>query len=319
MTFGLYIGAIVIGLALLTWSADRFINGAVGCSDVLKLPPMVTGLVLVAFGTSAPEILVSTLASLTGSPALAVGNALGSNIANIGLVLGFTILIAPIPLKKAVLYRELPILLAATMLAWLLLLDYQLSPVDGVLLLLMLALSLGFLVWRNQPGAEDVFEIPEEGRSLSHRQAVFHFLSGLIMLIASARLLVWGASELAIGLGIDELIVGLTIVAIGTSLPELAASLSAALKGHQDMALGNIVGSNLFNLLAVLAVPALLGPMGLSTEIILRDYGTMAALTVLLGVFAYSMQRKGKLARLEGGILLAIYGSYTTWLVVSIT
>lgn len=318
MTFGLYIGAIVIGLALLTWSADRFINGAVGCSDVLKLPPMVTGLVLVAFGTSAPEILVSTLASLTGSPALAVGNALGSNIANIGLVLGFTILIAPIPLKKAVLYRELPILLAATMFAWLLFLDYRLSPVDGMLLLLMLALSLGFLVWRNQTGAEDIFEIPEQGHRLSHRQAVFHFLSGLIILIASARLLVWGASELAIGLGIDELIVGLTIVAIGTSLPELAASLSAALKGHQDMALGNIVGSNLFNLLAVLAVPALLGPMDLSTEIILRDYGTMAALTVLLGVFAYSMQRKGKLARLEGGILLAIYAGYTSWLVVSL-
>lgn len=319
MIFGLYIGAIVIGLALLTWSADRFINGAVGCSAVLKLPPMVVGLILVAFGTSAPELLVSTLASLTGAPALAVGNALGSNIANIGLVLGFTILIAPIPLKKAVLYRELPILLAATMIAWLLLLDHQLSPMDGLQLLLMLAFSLGFLVWRNQSGVDDVFEIPEEGRNLSGGEAVFHFLSGLVILIASARLLVWGASELAIGLGIDELIVGLTIVAIGTSLPELAASLSAALKGQQDMALGNIVGSNLFNLLAVLAVPALLGPMDLSTDIILRDYGTMAALTVLLGVFAYSMRQKGKLARLEGGILLAIYAGYTTWLVVSIT
>ncbi|MEX0606088.1 MAG: calcium/sodium antiporter [Marinobacter sp.] len=319
MTFGLYIGAIVIGLALLTWSADRFINGAVGCSDVLKLPPMITGLILVAFGTSAPEILVSTLASLTGSPALAVGNALGSNIANIGLVLGLTTLIAPIVLKKTVLYRELPVLLAVTMIAWLLLLDYQLSPIDGVVLLLLLAVSMGFLIWRNQPGTEDVFEIPEEGHGLSGGKAVFHFLSGLVVLIASARLLVWGASELAIGLGIDELIVGLTIVAIGTSLPELAASLSAALKGQQDMALGNIVGSNLFNLLAVLAIPALLGPMNLTTDIILRDYGTMAALTVLLGVFAYSMQRKGKLARLEGGILLAIYAGYTAWLVVSIS
>ncbi len=173
-------------------------------------------------------------------------------------------------------------------------------------------------MWRNQSGAEDVFEIPEEGHNLSGREAVLHFLSGLVILIASARLLVWGASELAIGLGIDELIVGLTIVAIGTSLPELAASLSAALKGQPDMALGNIVGSNLFNLLAVLAIPALLGPMDLSADIILRDYGTMAALTVLLGVFAYSMQQKGKLARLEGGILLAIYAGYITWLVVSI-
>lgn len=318
MTFGLYIGALVVGLALLAWSADRFINGAVGCSDVLKLPPMVTGLILVALGTSAPEIVVSILAALTGAPALAVGNALGSNIANIGLVLGITTLIAPIPLNRTVLYRELPILLAVTALAWLLLLDYRLSPLDGLALLLLLAVALSFLIWRNQAGVADGFELPDEGHHLTSWQAAFHFISGLILLIASARLLVWGASELAISLGIDELVVGLTIVAIGTSLPELAASLSAALKGHQDMALGNIVGSNLFNLLAVLAVPALLSPMDLTDSIILRDYGTMAGLTALLATFAYSMQRKGKLARLEGGILLAIYGAYTTWLVASV-
>ncbi|WP_166264336.1 calcium/sodium antiporter [Marinobacter caseinilyticus] len=315
MTLGLHLSAIIAGLVLLTWSADRFINGAVGCSERLHLPPMLTGLVLVAVGTSAPEIVVSVFASITGAPALAVGNALGSNIANIGLVLGLTTLIAPIPLKPSVLYRELPILLLVSGSAWLLFIDYRLTPLDGVLLLLLLAGVLGFLVLRHRAGATDPFELADDGHSLTTRQAVFHFLSGLLILIASARLLVWGASELAISLGIDELIVGLTVVAIGTSLPELAASLSAALKGQQDMALGNIVGSNIFNLLAVLAVPALLSPMPLTNAMVWRDYGTMAGLTVLLAIFAYGMQRKGKLARFEGGILLTIYAGYTLWLV----
>jgi cation:H+ antiporter len=311
MLISAYILALIIGLALLTWSADRFINGAAGCANGLNLPPMVAGLILLAFGTSAPEIMVSTLAASTGSPALAVGNALGSNIANIGLVLGLTTLIAPIELKRSVLFRELPILLGTTALAWLLLADYRLTPWDGVLLLLMLALSLAYLVWRAKVGAPtDEFEPPDPSDLLPPGQATQHFITGLLILIASARLLVWSASELAITLGINELVVGLTIVAVGTSLPELAASLSAALKGHHDMALGNIVGSNLFNLLAVLAMPALIHPLALGDATVVRDYGTMAGLTALLAVFAYCMQRKGKLARLEGGILLAADTGY---------
>lgn len=318
MLISAYILALVTGLAVLTWSADRFINGAAGCASGLNLPPMVAGLILVAFGTSAPEIMVSTLAASSGSPGLAVGNALGSNIANIGLVLGLTTVIAPIELKRTVLFRELPILLGATALAWLLLADFRLSPGDGIRLLALLALCLTYLVWRAQTGAaSDEFQPPDPSARLPPGQATQHFITGLIALIASARLLVWSASELAVTLGVDESVVGLTVVAVGTSLPELAASLSAALKGHHDMALGNIVGSNLLNLLAVLAMPALIAPMDLTGLTVIRDYGTMAGLTVLLAIFAYTMQRKGKLARVEGGILLVAYAVYVTIVVRS--
>ncbi len=318
MLFLLYLAALAAGLVALTWSADRFINGAAGLAHGLRLPPMVAGLVLVAFGTSAPEIMVSVLAALTGEPELAVGNALGSNIANIGLVLGLTTLIAPLPLKRSVLFRELPILLAATAIAWLLIWDRELSPLDGTVFLLMLVAALTYLAWRAKagPGAGDL-DIPELEHPPAPLPALLLFATGLLVLIASARLLVWAASELALLLGVEPMIVGLTVVALGTSLPELAASLSAALKGHHEMALGNIVGSNLFNLLAVLAMPALLSPLSLGRDSLLRDYGTMAGLTLLLAAFAYGMQRKGKLARLEGGILLAIYAGYIGWLVFS--
>lgn len=315
----LYLVALIAGLAALTWSADRFINGAAGLARGLHLSPLVTGLVLVAFGTSAPEIMVSVLAALTGAPDLAVGNALGSNIANIGLVLGLTTLITPLPLKRTVLFRELPILLLATAIAWALIADARLTPLDGLFFLLMLAAALGYLVWRARSGATpDSLDLPDLEDTLAPRPALIHFITGLVILVASARLLVWSASELALLLGVAPIVVGLTVVALGTSLPELAASLAAALKGHPDMALGNIVGSNLFNLLAVLAMPALLNPLALSRDSVIRDYGTMAGLTLLLAAFAYGMQRKGKLARLEGGILLAIYAGYISWLVVSV-
>ncbi|MDX1633856.1 MAG: calcium/sodium antiporter [Marinobacter sp.] len=318
MLFLLYLVALVIGLAALTWSADRFINGAAGLASGLHLPPMVAGLLLVAFGTSAPEIMVSVLAALTGEPELAVGNALGSNIANVGLVLGLTTLIAPLPLQRSVLFRELPILLAATAIAWLMIWDRELSPLDGVLFLLMLVAAMGYLMWRAKSGKGPAsLEVPDVDASLSLGRALWQFSTGLLILVASARLLVWAASELALLLGVEPMIVGLTMVALGTSLPELAASLTAALKGHHEMALGNIVGSNLFNLLAVLAMPALLSPLALGRDSVLRDYGTMAGLTLLLAAFAYGMQRKGKLARLEGGILLAIYLGYIGWLAVT--
>ncbi|WP_166254078.1 calcium/sodium antiporter [Marinobacter salicampi] len=318
MLLSVYLGAIFIGLALLIWSADYFISGAAGCARNLHLPPMVVGLLLVALGTSAPEIMVAALAAVTGSPELAVGNALGSNIANVGLVLGLTALIAPLPLERSVLFRELPVLLIVTVAAWLLIADFQLSTADGLLFLLMLAAGFGYLVWRAGPGVvPESLETPDRDTHMPMGQAMFRFVAGLVVLVLSARLLVWGAAELAISLGVSELTVGLTVVAIGTSLPELAACLSAALKGHHDMALGNIIGSNLFNLLAVLAVPALIQPIELTATSVYRDYGTMAGLTLLLAVFAYTMQRKGKLARFEGGILLAIYGGYTSLLIMS--
>ncbi|MGP4844608.1 calcium/sodium antiporter [Marinobacter sp. 1Y8] len=307
-----YIGAIIAGLVLLIWSADRFVEGAVALARNSGMSPMLIGLTIVAFGTSAPEMLVSATAALTDAPALAVGNALGSNIANIGLVLGITTLVAPIPLNKTVLTRELPILLTVTLLALLLLLDQSLTPIDGALFLVMLAVAL-FLMSRKgkDSDAQDVIDEVEGVPAMSARKASLLFAIGLGALIVSSRILVWGATELALTMGISELIIGLTIVAIGTSLPELAASVASALKGHHDVALGNIIGSNLFNLLAVLAMPAILSPLHIDLDVLYRDYGTMVGLTILLALFAYGMRKKGKLARFEGGILLACYIAYT--------
>lgn len=310
-----YIGALIAGLVLLIWSADRFVEGSVAIARGFGMSPLLIGLTIVAFGTSAPEMLVSATAALTDAPALAVGNALGSNIANIGLVLGITTLIAPIPLKRTVLFREFPILLAVTILVFPLLLDNELSPVDGILFLIMLGVSLFLMSRNNDPAdAPEFVEELDEIPAMSTGRAALWFVIGLAALILSSRILVWGATELALTLGISELIIGLTIVAIGTSLPELAASVASALKGHHDVALGNIVGSNLFNLLAVLAMPALLNPLRVESDVLYRDYGAMGGLTLLLAAFAYGMQKKGKLARFEGGILLAGYIAYTVLL-----
>ncbi|TBW56804.1 calcium/sodium antiporter [Marinobacter halodurans] len=307
-----YIGAIIAGLVLLIWSADRFVEGAVAMARSFGMSPMMIGLTIVAFGTSAPEMLVSATAALTDAPALAVGNALGSNIANIGLVLGITTLVAPIPLKRTVLFREFPVLLGVTILVFPLLLDGELSPTDGIIFLALLALSLYLMSRGSKPeDAPEFLEELEEMPVMTTRKATLWFIVGLAALILSSRILVWGATELALSLGVSELIIGLTIVAIGTSLPELAASVASALKGHHDVALGNIVGSNLFNLLAVLAMPALLNPLAIDSDVLYRDYGTMTAFTFLLAAFAYGMQKKGKLARFEGGILLAGYIAYT--------
>lgn len=310
-----YIGALIAGLVLLIWSADRFVEGSVAIARGFGMSPLLIGLTIVAFGTSAPEMLVSATAALTDAPALAVGNALGSNIANIGLVLGITTLIAPIPLKRTVLFREFPILLAVTILVFPLLLDNELSPIDGILFLIMLGVSLFLMSRNNDPAdAPEFVEELDEIPAMSTGRAALWFVIGLAALILSSRILVWGATELALTLGISELIIGLTIVAIGTSLPELAASVASALKGHHDVALGNIVGSNLFNLLAVLAMPALLNPLRVESDVLYRDYGAMGGLTLLLAAFAYGMQKKGKLARFEGGILLAGYIAYTVLL-----
>ncbi|BES70738.1 calcium/sodium antiporter [Marinobacter nanhaiticus D15-8W] len=310
-----YIGALVAGLVLLIWSADRFVEGSVAIARGFGMSPLLIGLTIVAFGTSAPEMLVSATAALTDAPALAVGNALGSNIANIGLVLGITTLIAPIPLKRTVLFREFPILLAVTILVFPLLLDNELSPLDGILFLIMLGVSLFLMSRNNDPSdAPEFVEELEDIPAMTTGRAVLWFVIGLAALVLSSRILVWGATEMALSLGVSELIVGLTIVAIGTSLPELAASVASALKGHHDVALGNIVGSNLFNLLAVLAMPALLNPLRVETDVLYRDYATMGGLTLLLAAFAYGMQKKGKLARFEGGILLAGYIAYTALL-----
>ena len=305
----LFFAAIIAGLVVLVWSADRFVNGAVSTARNFGMSPMLIGLTIVAFGTSAPEMIVSGTAALSDASNLAVGNAIGSNIANIGLVLGITALVSPIPLKAIVLKREFPILVVTSLAVAILFLDYHLGYLDGVVMILLLAASMFFLTRNNLDAPEildEIDEIPPE----STPKAVMELVISLALLLGSSKLLVWGATGVAIDLGVSELIIGLTIVAIGTSLPELAASVASALKGHHDIALGNIVGSNLFNLLAVLPIPALLNPVNLESVVLLRDYSVMLALTIALAAFGYIMQKKGRLGRRVGISLLCAYFGY---------
>lgn len=305
----LFFTAIIAGLVVLVWSADRFVNGAVSTARNFGMSPMLIGLTIVAFGTSAPEMIVSGTAALSDASNLAVGNAIGSNIANIGLVLGITALVSPIPLKAIVLKREFPILVAASLMVAILFLDYHLGYLDGIIMILILAVSMFFLT-RNNLDAPEILEEIDEIPPESTPKAIIELVISLALLLGSSKLLVWGASGVASDLGVSELVIGLTIVAIGTSLPELAASVASALKGHHDIALGNIVGSNLFNLLAVLPIPAILNPVNLESEVLLRDYSIMLALTIALAAFGYIMQKKGRLGRRVGISLLCAYFGY---------
>jgi cation:H+ antiporter len=319
--------AIIVGFAGLIWSADRFVAGAAGIALNLGMAPIMIGLTIVAFGTSAPEIIVSINAALENAGELAIGNALGSNLANVGLVLGLTALVSPIPIPSLVVKREIPLLVIATLLVSFFIYDQQLTPFDGVAMLVILTAIYVYLVnsKAHQPNAEleaDVEHLPNVDKT----KAMWLFIIGLVMLIISSRVLVWGAREIALGLGISELIVGLTVVAIGTSLPELAATIASALKGHHEIAIGNIVGSNLFNLLAVMAMPALISPSQLEAEVFYRDYLSMTFITLLLAVIIgvhYLAARKkqpaeqdpatarsGSIGRLEGVLLLSFYGAY---------
>lgn len=304
--------AVIAGFIALVWSADRFLSGAASTASHLGVSKLLIGLTVVSLGTSTPEILVSLMAAIEGNPLLAVGNAIGSNIANIGLVLGLTAMVAPLPFSQGVLRTELPWLLGATLLTLILLFDLQLSTTDGVLLLGGLGLILYRLKQHYGVGAdttadpiadalqEELEELPE----LSRAKAAAWLLVGLLVLLISAELLVWGAVEIAAWLGVSELIIGLTIVAVGTSLPELAATLGAALKGQADIAIGNVVGSNILNMLAVLAVPALVSAPDVGIEVLWRDFGMMLALTVALALFAYAIGSRPVITRFEGAVIL---------------
>jgi cation:H+ antiporter len=301
--------ALIAGLILLVWSADRFVLGAAATAKNFGMSPMLIGLTIVSFGTSAPEILVSFMASTSGAGDLAIGNALGSNIANIAMVLGITALIAPLPVKSGVLKKELPLLLGVTILAGILLFDLHLGLIDGIILLCALAACLYLFSHFQKNASQDALADEEEIPSMANRSAIFWLITGLVILALSSRMLVWGASEIAFSLGVSKLVVGLTIVAIGTSLPELAASVASALKNHHDIAIGNIVGSNIFNLVAVMAIPGLISPMGIDAVVLQRDYIAMLGLTFALLAFAL-WQKPPSINRFEGGILACAYAGY---------
>lgn len=279
---------ILVAFAVLMWSADMFVAGAASIAGNLGMSPVIIGLTIVSLGTSAPEILVSVTAALEGSGGLAIGNAVGSNIANIGLVLGITVLIAPIQVHPGCMRSELPTLLVVTAGTGLLLIDVELERSDAVLMITALVLILAQMI-RSQARDPAVSEEAEDEQlpALQSSRAWVAFGIGLVLLVASSKVLVWGASAIAMQFGVPELIIGLTIVAVGTSLPELAATLASALRGHAEIAIGNIVGSNLFNLLAVMAMPGLLAPEQLPDNFLLRDYGAMCIATILMAAAAY--------------------------------
>lgn len=312
--------AVLIGLTILVWSADVFIEGATTLADHLRVPSFLVGVIILGLGTSAPEMVVSVLAALQGSPELALGNAYGSNIMNIALVLGITALISPIIIHSSIVKRDLPLLLVITILAAWQLRDGQLSQTDGVILLLGL---LAVLTFQIIVGLREGSNKEENADSIDNKKAETAGLSrglaslviGMSILVLSSRAIVWGAVELATYWGLSELIIGLTIVAVGTSLPELVASLSAARKGEHDMALGNIIGSNAFNTLGVVGLAALIAPIQADPIILSRDVLAMALLTTLLVVLSIlAFISKRQLGRISGSILLLFFIGYTVLL-----
>ncbi len=315
--------ALIVGLAILVWSADRFVDGAAASAHHFGMPPRLVGMVVVGFGTSAPELTVSALAAYQGSSGIALGNAYGSNIANIALILGITALISPIVVNSQVLRKELPILAGITALAAWQVWSGAITRGDAWTLLAVFAGVMGWMIWQGLRKTADTLdhEVEEQVAALAMttRQALFWTFAGLVLLILSSRLLVWGAVAIAQGLGISDLIIGLTIVAVGTSLPELASSIVAARKGEHDLALGNIIGSNIFNTLAVVGIAGAISPLTVGPEVFSRDIMTMSVLTLSLFVLGRGYGgRPGRISRLDGTLLLLAYIAYTGYLMVEV-
>ena len=304
----------LIGLAVLSWSADRFVYGASALAKNIGVSPMMIGLTIVAMGSSAPEIVVSVTASLSGSPDTAVGNAIGSNITNIALVLGITALIKPLQVSSGTLKREFPLLFAMCLLAVYVLHDQMLNFYEGAFLIGMFFVVLAGMGWLSVY-AEKGDKLADDNESeiptgVSTSVAVLWVLVGLVMLPLSAHFLVESAVFIAKYFGISDLVIGLTIIALGTSLPELAACIAGVLKGEDDLAMGNIIGSNIFNILAVLGMPGLIAPGLIDPAAATRDMYVMLGLTVMLLVFSFNFVGTRRINRVEASILLASFIGY---------
>ena len=313
--------ALVFGLTLLVWSADRFVDGASAAARYGGMPPLLIGMLVVGFGTSAPEMVVSAMAAADGNPALALGNAYGSNITNIALIIGLVALLSPIKVNSQVLKKEIPLLLAITLFAGWQMFDHQLSRVDGWCLLGVFAVVMGWSVWQGmrnpQDGLSQDMDKELSNNTMTLKQSLSWLVLGLVLLIIASRLLVYGAVYIAQGLGVSDLVIGLTVVAIGTSLPELASSLMAIKKGEHDIALGNIIGSNLFNTLAVVGIAVLIEPMDVDPIILSRDWTLMFGLTLALLLLGIGYKKLGRINRLEGALLLTVFFAYTAYLISS--
>ena len=321
----LYLATIIAGFAILVWSADKFVDGASATAKHLGMPSLLIGILIVGFGTSAPEMVVSAIAAMEGNPGLALGNAIGSNIVNIALILGITALIAPITVNSKIVKKEIPLLLLIVLVIGYLLFDNTLTLLEGIILLFGFFALVGWSIFAAIKGKGDALELEMEDelieQDMSLKTGIIWLVIGLILLIASSRLLVWGAVGVATEFGVSDLIIGLTIVALGTSLPELAAARSAARKGEHDTAIGNVVGSNMFNILAVIGIAVVIAPMNnIPVEVLQRDWIVMLVLTIALLAMSYGFRAKnGVINRIEGIILILCYVAYNTYLGISLT
>jgi cation:H+ antiporter len=312
--------AILAGFAILVWSADKFVDGAASTAKHLGMPSLLIGILIVGFGTSAPEMVVSAIAALEGNPSLALGNALGSNIVNVALILGITAIVSPIIVNSKIVKKEIPLLLLIVLLTGYLLLDDALTFIEGLILLGGFFTLIAWSIYSAIKGKGDILESSIEDELIEHdmslKAGIVWLIIGIVLLIGSSRILVWGAVGIAHEFGVSDLIIGLTIVALGTSLPELAASVVAARKGEHDIAIGNVVGSNMFNLLAVIGIATVINPMNnIPNEVLNRDWLVMFALTIALLIMAYGFKkRQGRINRIEGTILLLCYIAYNTYL-----
>jgi len=311
---------VVAGLALLIWGADRFVHGAAAAARNLGVAPLLIGLTIVAFATSAPEILVAVLASLKGQPGLALGNAIGSNIVNIGLVLGAVAIIRPIQMRSATLRREMPALLAVTLLTVSLFFDSYLSRIDGLVMLTGLVIVL---IWLTRIGVRSLPSDPlkeeydaEIPKNVKMSSAIFWLLFGIATLLLGAHLLVKGSISIAEYYHVSDVVIGILLVALGTSMPELAVSLVSALRGEYGLAIGNIVGSNIFNLLGVIGVAAIISPIGVQQSVLSLHIFVMVAFTLVLFAMTYDYDGKSELSRIEGAALVAAFVAYDAYVVL---
>lgn len=316
--------ALVLGVVTLVISAEKFVEGAAALAKRLGLPALLIGMLVIGFGSSMPEMVISALSAYGGNPGLAMGNAFGSNISNIALILGVTAVISPIAVASTVLRRELPYLTFVTgVLAALLYMDGTLSRLDGAILMFIFASMMLWSIYLGLKTEDDALaqEVEQElAEPLSLTRCISYTLLGLIFLVISSRVLVWGGVEIATNLGVSDLIIGLTIVAIGTSLPELAASIAAVRKNEHDLALGNVIGSNMFNSTVVVGITGLISPTALEPGILSRDIPVMVILTVALFVLGYNFRgnKQGQINRFEGSLLLLAYVIYNIGLAYSV-
>jgi len=320
----LFFSALIAGLVLLLWSADKFVDGGAASAKHLGVPTLLIGILIIGFGTSAPEMLVSLIAALDGNPQLALGNAFGSNITNIALIIGATAVVAPIVVHSRIISKELPLVLIITLASGWMVYDGVLSFLEGSLLLLGFGMLIFWSIYGGLKARADSFSCEVDRDIQEHemglKESLFWLFAGIVLLIASSKLLVWGAVGIATALGVSDLVIGLTIVALGTSLPELSSCIVAVKKKEYDLALGNIVGSNMFNILAVIGISATIAPMhNLPEAVFYRDWIIMFTLTITLFFMAYRFGAKKKIiTRFDGILLLGGYAAYSFYLFYSV-